>query len=875
MTPGETIGHYRILEPLGKGGMGEVFVAEDTRLHRRVALKVLPPLFAADATHRERFEREARAVAALNHPNIVTIHSVEEHGGRLFLTMELVDGKPLSEMIPGGGLPLDRLLRVGIDVADAMSAAQQQGITHRDLKPGNVVVASDGRAKVLDFGLAKLKDDAEAAAAAEDVTRMGSGKNLTGEGKIVGTVAYMSPEQAEGKPVDPRSDIFSLGVILHEMATGERPFKGDTNVSIISSIIKDTPRPITDSNPNLPADLARIVRRCLAKDPGRRYQTAADLRNELEDLKQDSSSGTVSAPQGPTRRTPVIAVIGAIAILAAAAAGVVAWKGRATDPAGAASAFTLDRLTRLTSAGTAFIAALSPDGRYVVHAKQEAGGYGLWLRQTATSSDVRIVPPTDVAIDGLTFGPDGNYVYYNAYQANQGIAALYRVPVLGGAAVKLIDDVDSGVAFSPDRRRLAFMRGSPVQGITELMVADADGGNVRALGKAVAPDKFLSEQPAWSPDGATILALAGSSRPGVPTIAYAVDVATGTAKPIGEPWGMVRDVQWLPDGRSYLITGLDLSGLASPQIWRVTYPEGERSRVTNDLNAYVGASLSSDGRSLATVQTSTTASIYVMDGPDKEPALLIGGAGRADGAQGIAWMPDGRLVYTSTASGLSQVWIADRDGGNQRQLTTRTPPAWAPRASPDGAWVYFSSYARSFALFRVAPDGSGFTTLTSVGDARDPLVSPDGQTLYYTADTATSPRATRMSIKAGSSAETVSPQWFRAQDISPDGTQLIGTAWDQSQPRNFLAVMNVRDGSVRPVPGAAIRGAFMPDGSLLVVERTQGKEQAVIRPRRGGEAKPLGPATTDTIPAVAVSRDGRIALVRRQSVSDVVVIRGK
>src|SRR3954463_16358066 len=323
VNPGDLVGHYTIVEALGKGGMGEGFVAEDARLHRRVALKVLPQILASGPGARERFEREAQAVAALNHPNIVTIHSVEEHGGRLFLTMELVDGRPLSDTIPKGGMPLDRLLRIGIEVADAMSAAQQRGITHRDVKPANIMLTASGRVKVLDFGLAKIRD-AEVAGATDDLTRMSSRSDLTGEGKIIGTVAYMSPEQAEGKPVDPRTDIFSPGVVLHEMATGERPFKGDTNVSIISAILKDTPAPITDSNPNLPADLARIIRRCLAKDPDRRYQTAADLRNELEDLKQDVDSG-VSAitprPAPPPRssaRWLALAVI-ALPILAIAA----------------------------------------------------------------------------------------------------------------------------------------------------------------------------------------------------------------------------------------------------------------------------------------------------------------------------------------------------------------------------------------------------------------------------------------------------------------------------------------------------------------------------------------------------------------------------
>lgn len=873
MNPGDLFGHYRILEPLGRGGMGEVFAAEDTRLHRRVALKVLPAILAADPMHRERFEREARAVAALNHPHIVTIHSVEEHDGRLFLTMELVDGKPLSEVIPRGGMPLDRLLRIAIDVADAMAAAQQQGITHRDLKPGNVVITPGGRAKVLDFGLAKLRD-AEIAAAGEDMTRMTSGGDLTGEGKIVGTVAYMSPEQAEGKPVDPRSDIFSLGVILHQMATGERPFKGDTNVSIISAIIKDTPKPITDSNPDLPSDLARIVRRCLAKDPERRYQTAADLRNELEDLKQDSGSAAVPAPRTVARGKAAIIV--ALVALAAGAGAVAVWQRRAAATPPAEASFTVDRFARLTSTGTAFVAAISPDGRYVVHAKQEPTGFGLWMRQTATSSDVRIVPPADVRFDGLTFGPDGNYVYYNAYPGLSGVAALYRVPVLGGAAAKLIDDVDSGVAFSPDQKRIAFVRGSMVRGTMELMVADADGGNVRAVTAAVPPDRFQAGTPAWSPDGKTILATAASPRPGVPLIAYAVDVATSAAKPIGEPWGFVRDVQWLPDGRSYLVTGVDLSGLAVSQIWRVTYPGSQRSRVTNDLNGYICASLSADGRSLVTVQTATSASVYVTDRAGREPTLLIGGTGRADGLNGVAWLPDGRLVYTSTASGLPQLWIAERDGSNQRQLTALLPPAAFPWASPDGAWVYFSSYSKEgYALFRVAPDGSGLKQITAGGDARMPLVSPDGNTLYYTANNASgTPRMMKMPSQGGA-AELVSPRRFRAVAISADGTRLLGHGWDEEQHRAMLATMSLPDAALQTVPGSAVGGTFMPDGSLLVVERVQGKQQVLVRPLDGGAPKPLGAPTADGIANAAVSRDGRIALVRSQSVSDVVLIRAK
>jgi serine/threonine protein kinase len=268
---GQTLLHYRLLEKLGEGGMGVVWKALDTKLDREVAIKILPEEMAGDPERMARFEREAKSVAALNHPNIVTIHSVEEAEGIHFITMELVRGKSLTELIPKNGLPLAKFFELSTAMADAISTAHQQGITHRDLKPDNVMVGDDGRA-------------------IEGSTQFPTA-TVTQEGKILGSVSYMSPEQAEGKSIDHRSDIFSMGVVLYQMATGQRPFKGDTSVSIISSIMKDTPESITDLNQSLPRHLGRIVKRCLAKEPGRRFQTALDLRNELEELKEEIDSG--------------------------------------------------------------------------------------------------------------------------------------------------------------------------------------------------------------------------------------------------------------------------------------------------------------------------------------------------------------------------------------------------------------------------------------------------------------------------------------------------------------------------------------------------------------------------------------------------------
>jgi hypothetical protein len=574
---GTTLGHYRILERLGKGGMGEVFLADDTKLGRKVALKVLTEELASDGDWRQRFEREARAVAALNHPNIVTIHSVEEASGVLFLTLELVDGDTLASHIPPGGLPLDKILTFAIPLTDAVGAAHQRGITHRDLKPVNVMVTSDRRIKVLDFGLAKL---AETEQAAMGVTMPA---DLTGAGRIMGTTAYMSPEQAEGKAVDPRSDVFTLGVMLYEMAVGERPFKGDTQVSLLSSIIKDTPTAVTDLKKDLPRDLARIVGHCLAKDPEDRYQTAKDLRNDLRSLKTDLDSGAVQADSGVRRPVTVsrprfspVAIVAAVGVVAAIGLGTWAvMRSRGPAPAAVESkgAFDAVTLTRLTTTGTAGLAAISDDGRYVAYVVAEEGKQGLWLRQVATSSNVQIVPPADARFSGVTFSPDGNYVYYSSYPRGEQLGALYQVPVLGGSARRLVEDVDGIVSFSPDGLQFAFVRGFPENGGSAVMLTDAKTMTARELARRKDSERFLLESIAWSPDGRTI-AVPGTHAGRVHAEVVYVDSTSGAQRVVETPtWRAVTHVAWLPDGSGLLVNAQEASGESgATQIWLLPYP---------------------------------------------------------------------------------------------------------------------------------------------------------------------------------------------------------------------------------------------------------------------------------------------------------------
>ena len=420
LSSGARLGPYEILAVIGEGGMGEVYRARDPRLGRDIAIKVLLASAVGDEERRGRFEREARAVAALNHPNIVTIHAVEESDGVPFFTMEYIQGRTLRDLIPAHGLPLGELLKIAIPLADAVSAAHQRGILHRDLKPANVMVTADGWVKVLDFGLAKLKETLLGAMGETQVTT-----EATGEGRILGTAAYMSPEQAEGKPLDARSDVFSLGVVLYEMATGQRPFKGDTNVSVISSILKDTPGSVSDLRPELPRDLGRIVKHALSKDPEHRYQTAKDLRNDLEALKEDLDSGELQ-PSGarPASRAkprwPRWAWAAATLAVGALAAGGALASRQLRAPAApsvpAAPPFSDTTMTRLTSDGQAgWVAAVSPDGRYVAHVFIDQGRHGLRVLQIETSATVEVVAPADVAIRGVTFTPDGSRLSYIVY----------------------------------------------------------------------------------------------------------------------------------------------------------------------------------------------------------------------------------------------------------------------------------------------------------------------------------------------------------------------------------------------------------------------------------------------------------------------------
>ncbi|MCA1641292.1 MAG: protein kinase [Acidobacteria bacterium] len=1133
LAPGVQIGRYMIVSKIGAGGMGEVYLAHDAELGRPVALKFLSADVASDPQRMRRFVQEARTVSALNHPNILTIYEFGQADVARFIAAEYVDGATLRQHAAGRRLPLPEVLDIGVQVASALAAAHEVGIVHRDVKPENIMIRRDGYVKVVDFGLAKLTQPQVPTGDLKAPTRR---MVETEPGVVMGTVAYMSPEQARGLGVDARTDLWSLGVVLFELVTGRLPFTGATPSDVMAAVLTSEPPRLEELAPAAPAELRLSLRRVLAKEPGGRYQTAAELLADLRRLRRrveaeaeaadtrgrsartspeaaraagasadpadDSQtpesyaappdqtlmqsveiahvlftdivgysrlpmgeqgmllrllqevvrgtrefqraqaadqlirlptgdgmalvffgnpvasaqcaveisralsahpelklrmgvhagpiyrvsdintnrnvaggginiaqrvmdygdaghilvSGTAAEVLGElggwadklhdlgeaevkhgvrvrlfnlysdefgdphvpqkllaTRAAMVTAAAGAAASTGGAAArptlsaeylvsgagrhkrGVILVAGMFALAALVAAAFVTRKLTwpgtppapsqamkfvKVTSTGKADQAAISPDGKYVVHVTSEDGRQSLRMRQVnIASGEQEIVPPAEVGYRGLTFSPDGEFINYVAAEKNVPPAALFRAPILGGPSKRIITNAAGAVTFSPDGKHLAFIRDLVEQGTQVLVAADADGGGERIVALRKFPNFFKSVS--WSPDGKTFACGVGSYVPTYTSYVVTIPIEGGAETRVSaQAWFSIGQVAWMPDGAG-LIFNASEPGSASPdssQLWYVSYPGGEVRRITNDLNNYSGVSLTADAGRLVTVQSATVSSLWLMPHSDAARATQItSGISQGDGKEGFAWLPGGRIVFSSKEGGGEDIWVMNADGTGKRQLTSGSGINTNPAASPDGRFVVFTSTRGGAShIWRMDVDGSDVKQLTSGSGENYADVAPDGSWIAYTLF-AGKPTLWRVSMDGGTPSPLTDRQ-ASSPAISPDGKTVASIYWEEEPNSRARIALLPSDGG-EPLKTFDVAQAtwgnvrWSPNGHALAYAVTIGGVSNLwSQPVAGGDPKPLTDFKAFQIFRFGWSREGEQLICARGIESNDVVL---
>ncbi len=889
--------------------MGVVYLAEDVTLSRRAALKFLPEKNHADGASLERFLREARAASALNHPGICTIYEFGEHGGRSFLAMEFLEGKSLDHLATGQPMALDRLLDFGIQAADALDAAHRKGIVHRDIKPANLFLLPSGQLKILDFGLAKLTEES-----ALDATSDGTGpddataaQSLTSAGSAVGTVAYMSPEQARGEKLDARSDLFSLGVVLYQLATGKHPFQGTTTAVIFDRILNHAPTAPLELNAALPAELGRILNKALDKDPDLRYQSAADMRADLKRLRRETTSDrAIAAGSSGTTAEAEVAGASASGTSAAGAAsgvlGVTSGVAVAAKPAGrgklwaigaaalvvvAALAFAVWKLMprstpfsnvslkQITDSGDAYLLAMSPDGKTLALVKVDKGRESLWIRNIPTNAETQILPPFGGDYVGLAFGVDGNNLYFSrSSEDSLYIRTLYSIPVFGGTPKALIRDVDSAPSFSPDGQRFVYLRQTPElkDHFAEMHVVNADLSGDAMI---YASENHTS-YPQWSPDGKKIAwAELRSARE---TYFQVYDVETKQTRRVAAPSGFEfwQYFGWMPDSKSVVATYVrKQSDLV--QIGLFDLSSGRLKPITNDLNTYFFLAIEGDGRKFATVSATLDSelSFYKSEGGTAAETAKLRISPNAlawQDADHIAFVGHGRIdLYDRATQAVSPVDTGEiQVGGYIGSCPDRT--------------LLFTGLPKGtdhYEAYRIHSDGTGLARLTDGKLVRLPQCLSGGMVGYTTVD---GPIGTAWTVPlAGGAARKL----FSASSADPilfsrDGTVAVGrvSGSDVHDERLLAGIHDLAHPDVPPRQlqldprWAVSRWGLSPDAKALVYPIVEkGQWSLFSQPLDGSPGKVISEASPIPIRSYGWSPDGtRLAVLREQTTSDVVLI---
>ena len=915
---GQTISHYKIVEKLGGGGMGVVYKAEDARLGRFVALKFLPPEVAHDPQALERFRREARAASALNHPNICTIYDIGEQDGQAFIAMEYLDGITLKHMITGHALETETLLSLAIEIADALDAAHNEHIVHRDMKPANIFVTKRGHAKILDFGLAKVTGAGRdgISDATVDGTAGVSHKDLTSPGTTLGTVAYMSPEQVRAKDLDARTDLFSFGAVLYEMATGAVPFRGEASGVIFDAILHKAPVAPVRLNPDVPAELERIINKALEKDRDLRFQHASEMRADLKRLKRESESGKsvvedapevdIPAQTRPTaqssssrvqassgsaviaeaqRHKGALFTIAAVILLLVLAAGFGIYKFLNKN------AVTIDtrniNIRQLTDHGQVVkFAAISADGKMIAYGRRE-GERSLRVKQVLTGSEVTVVPPQSGFFYGATFTPDGNYLYYGHDDpANQNNTNLYVVPALGGPSRPVISDVAAAPAFSADGKFVAYHRVISETGTDQLLVANSDGSGEHVIDELRSAGQGFNSSPSWSPAG---LIAISTFQLGAQTLC-SIRVLRSDGKLLKTfPIDMViSDVAWLPDSSGLVFIAGEKSTGLRPQIWFQSYPAGELLKISNDLNQYHSLSVTADGKSFVSAQERQSATIFVGDIPsalhDKIDWKLTPISNEQATGYSLSWTGSGKLVQTDSSY---HIYTTAADGSSRVRLLENNTIAFNPNACGSGDVLIVSlvSDKNTANLWRYNTTNGELKQLTDGKDDEVSSCTPDGKWVVYRGVPSTDAvgRIFKLSIDGGTPLE-LDRGNVTSPTVSPDGSSVAYVKIEgQGARAKSKFVFRKLEGGEKLQEIDAISDTsnldWTPDGRALTYLHTVGSSRNLyMQPLSGGPPIQLTHFDTEPsqITAYAWSRDGKkIAITRaRYNDEDVVMFSG-
>jgi serine/threonine protein kinase len=801
---GQQIGRYTILSVLGSGGMGEVYLAQDERLGRQIALKLISADFARDEKRVRRFEQEASAALRINHPNVCVIHEIGiTKDGRHFIAMEHIEGMTLRDRMTLRQLLPAEALQVAIQVVAALEAAHAAGIVHREIKPENIMLRRDGFIKVLDLGLAKLSEKLSRPQEFHEASTLSV---RTEPGMGMGTVRYMSPEQLREASVDERTDIWSLGVVLYEMVTGKTPFEAPTPNDTIALILGKQSPELTFAD-ELPLKFQEVIRKALTKDRAHRYQTvtelAADLKLVRRELRRrieiESSPEVLTLPLEPVvtkpQPTPGESTIffrlklqarstaeflvseikqhkkaaiftGATVVFAGLflIPKLQCWSGRV--PCDGSQSTPSWQARPLTNSGKSVCAAISPDGRFVAHAEEKDGKQSLLLTTIATRGISVMVPPSEVVYRGITFSRDGNYVYFTLRKVKDELSVLHQVPIPGGVSRKITEGVDSPISFSPNGDRFAFVRSNSVSREYSLVISGTDGTGERII--ATRQDaNTLAVGPAWSPDGKTIVCAVGWWAKGYHAGLVEFEVETGHERPIkGQQWYSVFQVAWLDPSR--LIICAQERSLRPIQLWQVSYPDGESKRITADTFDYESVSPSGDGNTIVSVQRHRVGHVFVAPDGDASRAKAI--TSTVARVYGLDWTTKDKIVLSSMAGDNLNLSLLDADGSQQAQVTANTGDNYTPATSRDGRYIVFASNRTgSLNIWRInAEDGSDPKQLTFSDGNSYPSVSPDGQWVFYDNQNDSTFTVWKVPIDGGAAVQ-LTDQYTRMPIVSPDG----------------------------------------------------------------------------------------------------------